>query len=139
MRSAKRIILAAIVVVGLLIAAFIAFTIISNNHCVSEIAKSLQPFDAKKWTEAGAKGASSAQQEYRISAIEDLLAHKNFKGQTKAQLIELLGEPTQTDKLPNYDMIYWLGPDRSCMRMDSEWLVFTLKNGQVESYSVIVD
>jgi len=115
--------------------------IISNSRCRNEIAKSYQPFDAQKWIKADTEGATDIEREFRILAIEDFLAHQNFKGQTKAQVIAILGQPTQTDKFQNYnyDMIYWLGPERSCIRIDSEWLVFTLKDGQVESYRVIPD
>ena len=139
MRQIKRIILSVIILFGVPIASFITYTIISNDYCVNELAKSYQPFDAHKWIVADAKGAAGTQKEYRILAIDDLLSHKNFKGQTKAQIVALLGQPIQTDKYKNYDMVYWLGPDRSCMRIDSEWLVFTLENEQVKSYRVIAD
>jgi hypothetical protein len=138
MRWIKRIVVVGIVVVALPITAFIAFVIISNNRCADQITKSYQPFDAEKWLEADAKG-TSAQQEYRVLAIEDLLAHKNFKGWTRAQVVSLLGQPTRTNKFQHYDIVYWLGPERSCIRIDSEWLVFALKEDQVKSYRVVAD
>lgn len=56
--------------------------------------------------------------------VDDLLKNHNFHGNTRQEIEALLGPPTTTDKFPEWDLIYWLGPERGSLPLDSEWLAF---------------
>lgn len=38
----------------------------------------------------------------------------------------LLGPPTSAGYFEEWDLVYWRGPERGLMRVDSEWLVLDL-------------
>jgi hypothetical protein len=53
---------------------------------------------------------------------------------------KLLGEPTNTRKFKEYDLVYWLGPERGLMHIDSEWLVVRFdEKGVLLSYAIVRD
>jgi outer membrane protein assembly factor BamE (lipoprotein component of BamABCDE complex) len=97
-----------------------------------------RPFDPVAWR---ARGDGDG---VRVQMIDDLLRRHQLKGRTRAEIIELLGEPTETDKFNTWDMVYWLGPERTggsvWLSMDSEWLVLDLgADGRVKDYAVVRD
>ena len=72
--------------------------------------------------------------------VDDLLKSHDFRGRTRAQLVALLGEPPKTDYFREYDLVYWLGPERGLMSIDSEWLVFRLDStGRVREHRLVTD
>jgi hypothetical protein len=62
----------------------------------------------------------------RIQMVDDLLRRHSFNGMTRDQVTAIIGEPDQTEYFKDWDMVYWLGPERGYMSVDSEWLVFRL-------------
>lgn len=59
----------------------------------------------------------------------------------KEEVFELLGEPTETAyfKEPN-NIVYYLGPERGFMSIDSEWLVIWLdEQDRVVEYKILRD
>jgi hypothetical protein len=40
--------------------------------------------------------------------------------------VALLGEPPKTEYFKEFDLVYYLGPERGFMGIDSEWLVLKL-------------
>ena len=82
-----------------------------------------QRFDAERW-KAGAPAHSTVVQ--RAGMAEDFLHRYDAVGMTRAELVSLLGEPDETDKFADYDLVYWLGPERGLVGIDSEWLVVRL-------------
>ena len=49
-------------------------------------------------------------------------------------MIALIGEPQPSDLFPEYDMVYWLGPERGLVGIDSEFLVMKVdKSSRVTS------
>ncbi len=54
---------------------------------------------------------------------DGLVENRVLLGKTKAEIEQLLGVPTATAKFADYGLVYWLGPERSFMSIDSEWLV----------------
>ena len=76
----------------------------------------------------------------RLRMVDDLLAHHRFIGMPRAELADLLGPPTPIDKFGDWDLVYWLGPERGSIRIDSEWLVFKFdKENRVSAYRLVQD
>ncbi len=67
----------------------------------------------------------------RTSMVDDLLRSGHLQDLTRAETEELLGQPTDTSRYDDWDMVYWLGPERGFISIDSEWLVIQLVNGRV--------
>jgi len=60
--------------------------------------------------------------------VDDLLKNRNFVGDTRPEVIAVLGEPEKTGYFKSYDLVYWLGPERGFMGIDSEWLIMKLNS-----------
>ncbi|HET9426126.1 MAG TPA: hypothetical protein VFO55_12195 [Gemmatimonadaceae bacterium] len=58
--------------------------------------------------------------------VDDLLARHPLRGKTRAEVVALIGEPTEKELFREYDMVYWLGPERGLIGTDSEFLVIRL-------------
>ena len=58
--------------------------------------------------------------------VDDLLRRHSFRGMTREQVTAIVGEPDKTEYFKEWDLVYWLGPERGFMSIDSEWLVFRL-------------
>lgn len=72
--------------------------------------------------------------------VDDLLRSNILRGKTRADVIALLGDPTQTDKWTDWDLVYWLGPERSYIAaIDSEWLVVRLADDRVVEARLVRD
>jgi hypothetical protein len=72
--------------------------------------------------------------------VDDLLARRRFRAQSRADIVALLGEPRPTEYFREYDLVYWLGPERGPFSIDSEWLVFRLDpQGRVTEYRLVTD
>ncbi|MEW6157491.1 MAG: hypothetical protein AB1813_08670 [Verrucomicrobiota bacterium] len=87
------------------------------------------PFDEQLWKQnprSKSEWARTGKLPIRIRMVDHLLATYDFKGQTRSEVIERLGEPDQTEYFRNeWDWVYWLGPGRAGNAIgDSEWLVF---------------
>ena len=94
-----------------------------------------RPFDAAAW-----QGEKARTNDVRIRMVDDLLRHYNFRGVTREQVTAVVGEPDKTEYFRDWDFVYWLGPERGPMSIDSEWLVFRL-DGQkkVTDYKIVRD
>ena len=75
----------------------------------------------------------------RIRMVDDLLARYPLVGMFKGQIDELLGVPPQTEYFKNYDYVYWLGPERGFMGIDSEWLCIKFEVGKVQEFRILTD
>jgi len=73
--------------------------------------------------------------------VDDLIAQRHLDGLSRAQTESLLGPGDKTGKWADWDLIYWLGPERRGMfRIDSEWLVIRLDaSGKVARYRIVGD
>ena len=94
-------------------------------------------FTRARWNDpASAFGAKAV----RGCLVDDLLRLENLRGRTRAEIVALLGEPSKTAHFRDYDLVYWLGPERSLMSIDSEWLVFRLDGaGRVSEHRLVTD
>ena len=75
----------------------------------------------------------------RIRMVDDLLRRYRFHGMIRQQVTSILGQPDQTEYFREWDMVYWLGPERGFMSIDSEWLVFRLGGQSVTDYRIVRD
>lgn len=80
-----------------------------------------RPFDATAW-----QGEKTMTNDVRIRMVDDLLRRHNFRGMTREQVTAIVGESDKTEYFKEWDLVYWLGPERGFMSIDSEWLVFRL-------------
>ncbi len=72
--------------------------------------------------------------------VDDLLNGHKLVGMDRASVVELLGEPTLTSYFHEYDLVYWLGPERGLWSIDSEWLVMKLDaNRRVSEAKLVTD
>jgi len=95
------------------------------------------PFDKARWTDRELIG----QEPYvRLQMIDSLLAERPLQGRSRAQVVELLGEPDKTDYFADYDLVYWLGIERGFIGIDSEWLGIKLnEQDKVVDYKILSD
>ena len=76
----------------------------------------------------------------RLRMIDDLMASKRLNGLKRDQVESLLGPRDDTDKWEDWDLVYWLGPERGLIRIDSEWLVIRFDSGErVTDYQLVRD
>lgn len=74
----------------------------------------------------------------RVYMVDHFLQNAHLIGMDRQQVIEYLGDPTETEYFREKDnIVYWLGPERGLVRIDSEWLViwFDIHN-RVSRYSI---
>lgn len=92
-------------------------------------------FDSVEW-----QSVQSRTNAVRIRMVDDLLRRHNFRGMTPDQVTALLGEPDKTEYFRNWDLVYWLGPERGFISIDSEWLVFRIDTQkEVSDYQIVRD
>ena len=93
------------------------------------------PFDSAKWKDESLLRATP---DIRIRMIDDLLKGHNFRGQSQAEIKELLGNPDKGQGLREWDMVYWVGRKKGVIVTTGEWLGFRLTDQQqVVSYELI--
>jgi len=92
-------------------------------------------FDAALWQDS-----SQADNGIRIRMVDDLLTRHQLQGMTRGKIVELLGDPEDTPYFKDWDLVYWLGPERGFFSIDSEWLVMRLDTqGRVSEYRLVTD
>jgi len=79
----------------------------------------------------------------RLGMADSLIASNTLHGMSKKKVLDLLGKPDM-EKVrwneENISLIYWLGPERGFMSVDSEWLAIRIdKKGKVYKYSIVRD
>jgi hypothetical protein len=94
-------------------------------------------FEASAWRDSAQAYSDAA---VRGCMVDDLLARRELLGRSRAEVVALLGEPRRTDYFREYDLVYWLGPERGLMSVDSEWLVLRLdRSGRVIVRRLVTD
>lgn len=96
---------------------------IAYNH-VSEVYQRV-PFDSAVWKASLNKDDDG---KLRLRMVDDLLKRHTLVGMTRTQISDLLGEPPHTNYFSDYQFVYWLGPERGFMSIDSEWLAVRFDN-----------
>jgi hypothetical protein len=92
-------------------------------------------FDAVAWNDQ-----TQVREGVRLKMADRLLARRTLIGRTRAEVVELLGEPSPTAYFAEWDLVYWLGPERGYFSIDSEWLVVRLgEDGRVADNRIVRD
>ena len=94
-------------------------------------------FNSSAWQDSD---RAFSQDPIRIRMVDDLLKRHKLDEMTRAEVVALLGEPDETPYFREWDMVYWLGPERGMMGIDAEWLVLRLdEHQQVIEHRVVTD
>jgi hypothetical protein len=76
----------------------------------------------------------------RQRMVDDLQASHPLVGLARDSVVALLGEPLDTPYFRDWLLVYWLGPERGMISVDSEWLVLkTDTAGVVTRVAVVTD
>jgi len=95
-------------------------------------------FDSKGWKANALDG--SPMWPTRLRTVDDLLKRHLLDRLSREELESLLGPGFHTNYFPDWDIAYRLGPERSFIRIDSEWLVIRLdSSAAVKEYRLTVD
>jgi hypothetical protein len=117
----KSTVLRGILVIAALLAIlatpFVAFSVPVALDAAREH-RSRIAFDTTVWKASLTKRGDTT----RIRMIEDLLRRHHLVGMTQDEVIGLLGKPPTPSSRPDYQLVYWLGPQRQFMGLDSELL-----------------
>jgi hypothetical protein len=117
--SGRTIVIVIAVVVALLASPYVFVGGWMGWETAKELA-SRRRFDQEAWWRAGY--AATGAEPVRLRMVDDLLQRRLLDGKTRAEVIALLGPPPETAYFREYDLVYWLGPERSIFSIDSEWL-----------------
>ena len=95
------------------------------------------PFDTATWkTSLAAKDDDPI----RLRMVDDLLSHHPLRGMSRDEVASMLGTPPKTDYFRDYDFVYWLGPERGFISIDSEWLGIKFgRDGRVSDARLLRD
>jgi hypothetical protein len=94
-----------------------------------------QAFDPIEWQDP-----LKVKQGARLGMADHLLAQGTLRGKARSEVVKLLGEPSDEGYFRDWDLVYWLGPERGFMSIDSEWLVVRLgRDGRVAEYRIVRD
>lgn len=67
----------------------------------------------------------------KLVMVDDSLEQHELVGMKRSAIDALLGTPPQTSYFSDFDYVYWLGPERGFMSIDSEWLCIAFDNDVV--------
>lgn len=130
---ARPIALAAIV----LVVAGAAFFGMTFNMTLEAQSPMQKPFDAAVWAD---EEAIYETPHPRLAMVEDVIAHHLGVGQSREEVIALLGPPTDTPYFADRGMVYWLGDEQKSISVDSAWLVIDFDDkGAVSAFEVVTD
>ncbi len=91
-------------------------------------------FDPSKWRNSATPASA------RLRMADDLVNSQRLVGLTRQEVVVLLGEPPKTEYFKEFDLVYYLGPERGFMSIDSEWLVLKLgPEGRVKRATIARD
>ncbi len=93
----------------------------------------VQRFDSNSWK-------NPPTDQTRIRMISALLLTHDLNGMTRAEVIDLLGQPPRSSYFRDWDFVYRLGLERSLVGLDSEWLVLRFgPDGRVSAWALVRD
>ncbi|MEO9633217.1 MAG: hypothetical protein ABJF89_04365 [Parasphingorhabdus sp.] len=92
-------------------------------------------FDVDKW-----KLSEDTKSHPRLTMVDSLIESGLLDGKSREDVFTLLGHPPETGYFRDWDAVYWLGPERGFIRIDSEWLVIRFDDaGRVSEYQLMRD
>lgn len=114
------------IVLGFLVMTSVS-KLVRDQSSINEVRKldlvSLRRFDSTLW-----KNSENSELHERLWMVDDLLQSRRLIGMTRAQVDALLSKAPSTEYFSDYDYVYWLGPERGFMSIDSEWLGIKFKD-----------
>ena len=114
-----------------LVASFLMFGDVAADHWHR------RRFDAAEWRR---NDQSNPSWPTRLTMVDDLLKRHDLHGLTRDSVEKLLGPRDNTTSWPEWDLVYYLGPERGLIRIDSETLVLKLgPDGRVRDYRIARD
>ena len=94
-------------------------------------------FDSATWTD---EEAIYETPHPRLAMIEDVMENHLKIGQSRDEVVALLGDPTDTPYFSDRGMVYWLGDEQKAISVDSAWLAIDLDaEGKVSGFEVVTD
>lgn len=77
----------------------------------------------------------------RTRIVDDLLADYALIGMTEPEVLELLGSHDNDSGYFQQEgrLVYWMGPERGLMSIDSEWLILDCPDGIVTAWQITTD
>ncbi|WP_304507461.1 hypothetical protein [Anaerotignum sp.] len=109
--------------IGFLIIIFIVFVVVRS--------KMIHTFSTERWVNDPQK---------RVDMVDNLLENHDLLGMTKEEVILLLGKDTETEYFKtDGNLVYYLGPERGLISIDSEWLVLEIAENQVTEVNIFRD
>jgi len=89
-------------------------------------------FSTKKW---------ESNPEERTKIVDDLLCDYDLIGMRESEIMELLGSDDHDYGYFNEKdrFVYYLGPERGLISIDSEWLILNFENGVVSECFITTD
>lgn len=130
--SIIAIVLALIAAIYLWIFSYIFFL----NPAITDYSQRIH-FDSIIWQDP--KSERAWDNPVRLRMVNDLLKKHPLVGMSKIQVNKLLGIPKQTGYFRGYDYVYWLGPERGFISIDSEWLGIKFKDNNVIEARILRD
>jgi hypothetical protein len=113
----------------------IAFTAFLLGWIVWRIQVPGRPFDPVAWQDS-----VRVHQGVRLEMANRLVGCGKLEGMTRQHVIELLGKPSDEGYFREFDLVYWLGPERGLISIDSEWLALRLgEDDRVIEYRIVRD
>lgn len=110
-------------IIGFIIIILIVFVVIRN--------KMVHIFSAERWINYPEK---------RVDMVDNLLENHDLMGMTKEEVVLLLGKDTETEYFKaDGNLVYYLGPERGFISIDSEWLVLEIEENQVTQVNIFRD
>jgi hypothetical protein len=103
-------------------------------------------FDSDDWKAAASQEGRGPTKE-RIKMVDDLIASGVLDNKQREEVRAILGPDDGEDGtghgagyFSDWDDVYWLGPERGFIGIDSEWLVIKYGNdGRVREYRIATD
>ena len=75
--------------------------------------------------------------EKRVEMVDNLLEKYELVGMTHEEVMALLGKDTNTQYFKTEsNIVYYLGPERGLIRIDSEWLVLDFQEDRVSEVNI---
>ena len=95
------------------------------------------PFESASWKNPD---LVESKDPIRFRMVDDLVKNRRRVGRSREEVEMMLGKSAMPEDLREFDLGYWLGPDRVAMGTDSEWLAISLdERGVVREYGIVRD
>jgi hypothetical protein len=106
-------------------------------NTVDEISKSTNksPFIASKWQDSILVHSDPS---IRVGMIQDFMTRYKPYQKNKEEILKLLGRPDYSEKLKEWDLVYWLGKEQSLISNNSQWFVVKFdSNNFVTEFDIV--